>query len=93
MAGHPWDIERLDLDAYLTRIGVVRELPSRSGLDRLLEAHVRTFTFDNIDVLLDQHPGGWLTAAHRWAEIENLTACAGEQVGIVDRPGGVAPRG
>jgi N-hydroxyarylamine O-acetyltransferase len=27
------------------------------GLDALLEAHVRSFTFDNIDVLLEQHPG------------------------------------
>ena len=58
MTEHPWQIELLDLDAYLTRIGVSgRHPPSRSALDQLLEAHVRTFTFDNIDVLLDQHPG------------------------------------
>lgn len=31
--------------------------PSRSALDELHEAHVRAFTFDNVDVLLDQHPG------------------------------------
>src|SRR3954454_17123716 len=57
MAEHPWQIERLDLGGYLARIGVAGDPPSRSALDQLLEAHVRTFTFDNIDVLLDQHPG------------------------------------
>ena len=59
---HGWQIERLDLDAYLARIGLSTEPPSRSALDRLLEAHVRAFTFDNIDVLLDQHPGVGLDA-------------------------------
>jgi N-hydroxyarylamine O-acetyltransferase len=62
MGEHPWQVDRLDLDAYLARIGVAAEPPSRAALDRLLEAHVRTFTFDNIDVLLDQHPGVALDA-------------------------------
>ena len=31
-------------------------------MDALHEAHVRAFTFDNIDVLLDQHPGVGLDA-------------------------------
>src|SRR5215207_733437 len=62
MSAHPWQIERLDLDAYLARIGVSGQPPSRAALDQLLEAHVRTFTFDNIDVLLDQHPGVGLDA-------------------------------
>jgi N-hydroxyarylamine O-acetyltransferase len=57
MVAHPWQIERLDLDAYLGRIGVSRRPPSRPALDELLDAHVRTYTFDNIDVLLDQHRG------------------------------------
>ena len=57
MTQHPWQIERLDLDAYLARVGMAAQRPSRSALDQVLEAHVRTFTFDNIDVLLDQHPG------------------------------------
>ena len=57
MSEHPWQIERLDLDAYLGRIGVAAQPPSRAALDQLLEAHVRTFTFDNIDVLLEQHRG------------------------------------
>jgi N-hydroxyarylamine O-acetyltransferase len=62
MTEHAWQIERLDLDAYLARIGLSPQPPSRSALDRLLEAHVRTFTFDNIDVLLEQHPGVALDA-------------------------------
>jgi N-hydroxyarylamine O-acetyltransferase len=53
----PWRIDRLDLDAYLARVGVPAREPSRAALDELHEAHVRTFTFDNIDVLLERHPG------------------------------------
>lgn len=62
MTQHPWQIHRLDLDAYLARIGVPVQPPSRPALDRMLEAHVRTFTFDNIDVLLEQHRGVALDA-------------------------------
>ncbi len=58
----PWQVEDLDLDAYLARVGVPALPPSRAALDALHEAHVRTFTFDNIDVLLDQHPGVHLAA-------------------------------
>ena len=58
----PWLAEHLDLDAYLARVGVPAQPPSRAALDALHEAHVRTFTFDNIDVLLDAHPGVSLDA-------------------------------
>ncbi|HEY7814602.1 MAG TPA: arylamine N-acetyltransferase [Nakamurella sp.] len=61
----PWEIERLDLNGYLVRLppgDVAGGPPSRAALDALHEAHVRTFTFDNIDVLLDQHPGVDLAA-------------------------------
>jgi N-hydroxyarylamine O-acetyltransferase len=58
----PWLVERLDLDAYLARIGAPPDRPSRAALDALHEAHVRAFTFDNIDVLLEQHPGVGLDA-------------------------------
>ena len=57
IAANPWHADRLDLDGYLARVGRPAEPPSRAALDALHEAHVRTFTFDNIDVLLDQHPG------------------------------------
>lgn len=53
----PWGIEALDLDAYLAKVGVDREPPSLDALARLQTAHVRAFTFDNIDVLLGTHPG------------------------------------
>lgn len=57
MTEHPWRIDALDLDAYLSRVGLAAREPSRDALDELHEAHVRTFTFDNIDVLLRRHPG------------------------------------
>jgi N-hydroxyarylamine O-acetyltransferase len=47
----------VDLDGYLSRVGVQVRTPDLVGLQDLHEAHVRTFTFDNIDVLLEQHPG------------------------------------
>jgi arylamine N-acetyltransferase len=62
MADHPWQIDDLDLAGYLARVGVDEREPSREALDELHEAHVRTFTFDNIDVLLGTHPGVTLEA-------------------------------
>lgn len=58
----PWNVGDLDLEAYLARLNVDARPPSRAALDELHEAHVRTFTFDNIDVLLEQHPGVALDA-------------------------------
>lgn len=52
-----WRIDGLDLDGYLARLGISRREPSSEALDELHEAHVRTFTFDDINVLLQQHPG------------------------------------
>lgn len=57
-----WQIDRLDLEGYLTRLGISRREPSREALDELHEAHVRSFSFDNIDILLGQHPGVSLEA-------------------------------
>jgi arylamine N-acetyltransferase len=62
VATDPWQVDRLDLAGYLNRTGVTAREPSRAALDELHEAHVRTFTFDNIDVLLDRHPGVDLAA-------------------------------
>ena len=60
-----WRVDTLDLDGYLARLDIdaasVRT-PSRAALADLHEAHVRAFTFDNIDVLLGQHPGVSLDA-------------------------------
>ena len=62
MTDDPWQTGILDLDAYLTRVGVSAREPSRAALDELHEAHVRAFSFDNIDVLLGTHPGVGLDA-------------------------------
>ncbi|MGH3457843.1 arylamine N-acetyltransferase family protein [Aeromicrobium sp.] len=59
---HPWHIDELDLAAYLDRVGLPEREPDRESLDELHEAHVRAFTFDNIDVLLRQHQGVELAA-------------------------------
>jgi N-hydroxyarylamine O-acetyltransferase len=57
MPADPWETDRLDLAGYLARVGVSPGEPTRDLLDELHEAHVRAFTFDNIDVLLEQHRG------------------------------------
>lgn len=57
MSSDPWQIDRLDLDGYLARLGVAARAPGPEALAELHEAHVRTYTFDNIDVLLGRHPG------------------------------------
>jgi len=57
-----WQIDDLDLTGYLKRVGAAVRVPGREALGELHEAHVRTFTFDNIDVLLGQHPGVSLDA-------------------------------
>ncbi|MGA9748071.1 MAG: arylamine N-acetyltransferase [Nocardioides sp.] len=57
MATDHWQVDRLDLDGYLERLGISAREPGPEALAELHEAHVRTFTFDNIDVLLAQHRG------------------------------------
>ena len=52
-----WQVDRLDLAGYLHRLQLPALAPSRGALAELHERHVRTFTFDNIDVFLGQHPG------------------------------------
>ena len=62
MSFDPWQTDRLDLDGYLKRLGVAAREPGPEALAELHEAHVRTFTFDNIDVLIGRHPGVSLDA-------------------------------
>jgi len=62
MTDDPWQLAELDLAAYLARVGQPELPPSRPALEALQEAHVRTFTFDNFDVLLGGHPGVRLPA-------------------------------
>jgi N-hydroxyarylamine O-acetyltransferase len=52
-----WQIENLDLDAYLDRIGHPRVTPSAESLRSLHAAHVLAIPFENIDVILGTHPG------------------------------------
>jgi len=52
----PWNTAALDLRAYEEHLGVEPRVPDRATLDRLTEAHIRAFTFDNIDVLLGDGP-------------------------------------
>lgn len=54
--------QQVDLAAYLRRVGASAEPPSLAALGRLQQAHAVTFCFDNIDVLLEQHPGVDLAA-------------------------------
>jgi arylamine N-acetyltransferase len=64
------EIDQLDLAGYLGRVRIAAPEPSRAALNELQEAHVRSLMFDNIDVLLGQHPGvrsaaGQSRSAHR----------------------------
>jgi N-hydroxyarylamine O-acetyltransferase len=48
-----WDIERLDLDAYLHRIGHATEVaPTAESLAALHRAHVASIPFENLDIVL-----------------------------------------
>jgi len=62
MPNDDWRVDALDLTGYLARLRLPVREPGREALAELHEAHVRTFTFDNIDVLLGQHPGVSLDA-------------------------------
>ncbi len=47
-----WDVDRLDLGAYLHRIGQPDGPPTGATLDRLHRAHVATIGFDNLAIIL-----------------------------------------
>jgi len=48
-----WDIDRLDLDAYLRRIGHAGDLePTARTLSALHRAHVAAIPFENLDIVL-----------------------------------------
>lgn len=52
-----WDVDALDLDAYLARIGHRAGPATVATLWSLHAAHVRTMPFENVDVLIGTHPG------------------------------------
>ncbi len=49
----PWDLAALDLTSYLAAVGVPAREPSLAALTELQAAHMRTFPFENLDVLLN----------------------------------------
>ena len=57
-----WQVADLDLEGYLARTGAPARPPGSDALAELHEAHVRAFTFDNVDVLLRRHRGVSLAA-------------------------------
>jgi len=65
MSSDPWQIDRLDLEGYLERLALAAREPGLEALAELHEAHVRSFTFDNIDVLIGRHPGVSLDAVQQ----------------------------
>jgi N-hydroxyarylamine O-acetyltransferase len=75
MSTDDWQVDRLDLDGYLRRLGVPAREPSRAALAELHEAHVRAFTFDNIEVLLDQHPASPSTTSRQSRPSAHRRAC------------------
>ncbi|MCO1579838.1 arylamine N-acetyltransferase [Crossiella sp. SN42] len=57
-ANDEWTVDAVDVTAYLTRIGHPPvPAPTVEALRTLHAAHSRSIPFENIDVLLDQHPG------------------------------------
>ncbi|MER7082036.1 N-hydroxyarylamine O-acetyltransferase [Saccharopolyspora kobensis] len=53
-----WRTEKADLEGYLARIGhPAVPGPSVAALRSLHEAHVQAIPFENVDVVLGQHPG------------------------------------
>lgn len=57
LGGRSWRTDLFDLDAYLRAVRIEPEDPSPDLLGRLLHAHVHTFPFANVDILLGEHPG------------------------------------
>jgi N-hydroxyarylamine O-acetyltransferase len=50
---HEWDIEQLDLDAYLRRVGYDGDTaPTAATLAALHRAHLATVPFENLDIVL-----------------------------------------
>jgi len=56
-AASQWRVEDVDVPAYLAALGVEAGAPDLDLLERLHRAHVLTFPFSNVEVLLGHHPG------------------------------------
>lgn len=57
LTGPDWGTSEVDTDTYLQQLGVEPGDPADLALlERVHAAHVRTYPFSNVDVLLGQHP-------------------------------------
>ncbi|QGK71577.1 hypothetical protein GIY23_20485 [Allosaccharopolyspora coralli] len=52
-----WNIRAVDVGEYLDRVELARPEPTADALWSLHEAHVETFPFENVDVVLGGHRG------------------------------------
>ena len=57
LTGSSWHTEMIDAPGYLAALGIAPAAPTAQLLAALHRAHVHTFPFANIDVLLGTHPG------------------------------------
>ncbi len=57
LMGRSWRTDLFDVPEYLAAVGVRPTAPTFDLLEELHGAHVRTFPFGNVDVLLGTHPG------------------------------------
>lgn len=57
LLGQSWRTDLLDVPDYLRAVGIRPAAPTLGLLEDLHTAHVRTFPFGNVDVLLGTHPG------------------------------------
>ena len=57
LMGRSWRTDLFDVPEYLAAVGVRPTAPTLDLLEELHGAHVRTFPFGNVDVLLGTHPG------------------------------------
>ncbi|PKI84643.1 hypothetical protein MVES1_001501 [Malassezia vespertilionis] len=55
LTGSSWETDEFDIDAYLARMGVKRGPPTIETLNMLMHAHLHTYAFANVDILLGQH--------------------------------------
>lgn len=57
LMGVSWHQNSFDVDAYLATVGIEPEEPGLGFLERLTRAHLESFPFANVDILLGSHPG------------------------------------
>lgn len=59
-----WNVQDMDVPGYLRALGVTPQPPGLALLEQLHHAHVHTFPFSNVEVLLGSHPGVEAATVH-----------------------------